>query len=170
MLAKRTLIALLLVLGLLLAFAPWVAVTAEAQTTDPRVADLVRAGKPRVGLFLPQYGKGPDGLKTTVFVETARAFAARIGIPLVIVEHATPPEAIACLKAGSCDLLFLQFDARASGGRRFLESNLPTGLHLNGARGFLDSEGRRCRSARGSDCSRTQSRLNYRARAPNETT
>ena len=115
MLAKRTLIALLLVLGLLLAFAPWVAVTAEAQTTDPRVADLVRAGKLRVGLFLPQYGKGPDGLKTTVFVETARAFAARIGIPLVIVEHATPPEAIACLKAGSCDLLFLQFDARASG-------------------------------------------------------
>lgn len=113
MLAKRTLI-LLLVLGLLLAFAPWVVATAEAQTTDPRVADLVRGGKLRVGLFLPQYGKGPDGLKTTVFVETARAYAARIGVPLVIVEHATPSEAIACLKAGSCDLLFLQFDARAA--------------------------------------------------------
>jgi polar amino acid transport system substrate-binding protein len=114
MLAKRTLIAILLVLGLSLALAPWVVATAEAQTTDPRVADLVRGGKLRVGLFLPQYGKGPDGLKTTVFVETARAYAARIGIPLVIVEHATPTEAIACLKAGSCDLLFLQFDARAA--------------------------------------------------------
>ncbi len=64
MLAKRTLIALLLVPGLLRAFTPWAVATAEAQTTDPRVADLVRVGKLRVGLFLPQYGKGPDGLKS----------------------------------------------------------------------------------------------------------
>jgi polar amino acid transport system substrate-binding protein len=54
------------------------------------------------------------GLKTTVWVETARAYSARIGIPLVIVEHATPPEAIACLKGGSCDQLFLPLDARAA--------------------------------------------------------
>jgi len=81
---------------------------------EMRVADLVRAGKLRVGLFLPQYGKGPDGLKTTVWVETARAYAARVGVPLVVVEHATPPEAIACLKAGSCDQLFLPLDARAA--------------------------------------------------------
>jgi polar amino acid transport system substrate-binding protein len=87
---------------------------AKAQTSDPRVADLVRAGKLRIGLFLPQYGKGPEGLKTTVWVETARAYAARGGIPLVIVEHATPPEAIACLKAGACDQLFLPLDARAA--------------------------------------------------------
>jgi polar amino acid transport system substrate-binding protein len=102
------------VAALLLGFAPWAAVTAEAQTTDPRVADLVRAAKLRVGLFLPQYGKGPDGLKTTVWVETARAYAARVGVPLVIVEHGTPPEAIACLKASSCDQLFLPLDARAA--------------------------------------------------------
>ena len=89
--------------GLLLVFAAWAVPTAEAQTTDPRVADLMRAGKLRVGLFLPQYGKGPDGLKTTVWIEAARAYAARVGVPLVIVEHATPPEAIACLKASSCD-------------------------------------------------------------------
>jgi len=74
--------------------------TAEAQTIDPRVADLVRDGKLRIGLFLPQYGKGPDGLKTTVFVETGCAYALRIGIPLVIVEHATPPEAIAWPQGG----------------------------------------------------------------------
>jgi polar amino acid transport system substrate-binding protein len=86
----------------------------KAQTPDPRVSDLVRAGKLHVGLFLPQYGKGPDGLKTSVWVETARAYAARIGIPLVVMEHATPPEAIACLKAGVCDLLFLPLDARAA--------------------------------------------------------
>jgi polar amino acid transport system substrate-binding protein len=81
---------------------------------DPRVADIVRTGKLSVGLFLPQYGRGPDGLKTTVWVEAARAYAARIGVPLVIVEHATPPEAIACLKSDACDQLFLPFDARAA--------------------------------------------------------
>lgn len=91
-----------------------VSIANAQQVPDPRVADLVRAGKLRVGLFLPQYGKGPDGLKTTVWVETARAYAAHVGVPLVIVEHATPPEAIACLKAGACDQLFLPLDARAA--------------------------------------------------------
>ena len=58
--------------------------------------------------------KGPSGLSTTVWVEAARAYAGRVGIPLAIVEHATPPEAIACLKAGACDQLFLPLDARAA--------------------------------------------------------
>jgi len=103
------------IVSILLAFSPCVVATALAQpTSDPRVTDLVLAGKLRVGLFVPQYGKGPDGLKTTVTVEAARAYAARIGVPLVVVEHSTPPEAIACLKAGSCDLLFLPLDGRAA--------------------------------------------------------
>jgi polar amino acid transport system substrate-binding protein len=110
----RTMVAMTCVAGILIAFAPWGMAMVEAQTTDPRVADLVRAGKLRVGLFLPQYGKGPDGLKTTVWVETARAYAARVGVPLAIVEHATPPEAIACFKVGACDQLFLPLDARAA--------------------------------------------------------
>jgi len=100
--------------GLLLSFAHWASAPAEAQTTDPRVADLVRAGKLRIGLFLPQYGQGPEGLMTTVWVEAARAYSARIGVPLVVVQHATPPEAIACLKSGACDQLFLPLDARAA--------------------------------------------------------
>jgi polar amino acid transport system substrate-binding protein len=112
---QRTPAAAALIAGVLLAFAPFAVATAEAQqATDPRVADLVRAGKLRVGLFLPQYGKGPSGLSTTVWVEAARAYAARVGIPLAIVELATPPEAIACLKAGACDQLFLPLDARAA--------------------------------------------------------
>src|SRR5262245_11271008 len=102
------------VAGLFCAFAIWAVGVAETQTADPRVADLVRSGKLRVGLFLPQYGKGPDGVTTTVWVEAARAYAARLGVPLIIVEHATPPEAIACLKVGSCDQLFLPLDARAA--------------------------------------------------------
>jgi hypothetical protein len=94
----RTMVATTCIAGILLAFAPWGVAIAEAPTTDPRVADLVRAGKLRVGLFLR--------LKTTVWVETAHAYAARVGVPLVIVEHATPPETITCLKAGACDQLF----------------------------------------------------------------
>ncbi len=90
------------------------ATTGQAQTTDPRVADLVRAGKLRVGLFLPQYGRGPEGLKTTVWVETARSYAARLGVALEIVEHKTPSEAITCFKAGDCDQLFLPRDERAA--------------------------------------------------------
>jgi polar amino acid transport system substrate-binding protein len=49
-----------------------------------------------------------------VWVETARAFAAHLGVQLDVVEHATPPEAIACLKAGACDVMFLPLDARAA--------------------------------------------------------
>jgi ABC-type amino acid transport substrate-binding protein len=85
-----------------------------AAMTDQRVADLVRVGKLRVGLFLPQYGRGPDGLNTTVWVETARAYAAHVGVRLVIVEHANPLDAIACLEAGCCDQLFLPLDARTA--------------------------------------------------------
>jgi polar amino acid transport system substrate-binding protein len=113
--SRRAIAAATRAASVLLAFGLWAAAAAEAQTADPRVADLVRAGKLRVGLFLPQYGKSPDGLKPSVWVETARAYAARVGVALVIAEHATPPEAVACLKAGSCDLLFLPLDARASG-------------------------------------------------------
>lgn len=104
--------AISLVLSALLASAG----TAGAQQApDPRVADLVQSGKIRVGLFLPQYIKNAaTGELKSVWVESARALAARIGIPLELVEHPTPPEAVACLKAGACDLLFLPFDERSA--------------------------------------------------------
>jgi polar amino acid transport system substrate-binding protein len=99
----------------LLALAPLAVSGAAAQQADPRVADLTAAGKVRVGLFLPQFVKDPaTGAVRSVWVETARAFAGRIGVELVVVEHATPPEAIACLKNGACDLLFLPLDHRAA--------------------------------------------------------
>ena len=82
---------------------------------DPRLADLVQAGKIRVGLFLPQYIKDPaTGELKGVWVEIARALAARIGVQVVLLEHPIPPEAVASLKGGACDLLFLPFDARAA--------------------------------------------------------
>jgi polar amino acid transport system substrate-binding protein len=84
-------------------------------TSDSRVADLVKRGEVRIGLFLPQYIKDAStGELKGVWAESARAFAARLGIPLVLVEHPTPPQAIACLKSGSCDLLFLPFDDRSA--------------------------------------------------------
>jgi polar amino acid transport system substrate-binding protein len=91
------------------------AATVDAQTRDARVADLVQAGKIRVGLFVPQFIKDPKtGELRGVWSEMAKALAARIGIQLTLLEHATPPLAIECLKVDACDLLFLPFDARAA--------------------------------------------------------
>jgi len=90
--------------------------TVHAQPApDPRVADLVRAGKLRFGIFLPQYVKDPaTGELKSAWVEVARALADRIGVELVLLEHPTPPKAVECLKAGACDAIFLPRDDRAA--------------------------------------------------------
>jgi polar amino acid transport system substrate-binding protein len=81
------------------------------QTPDPRVADLVRAGKIRVGLFPPQYTKDPaSGVLKGVWADIARAFAARLAVELVLIEHPTPFKMVDCLRAGVCDVGFLGFD------------------------------------------------------------
>jgi polar amino acid transport system substrate-binding protein len=86
------------------------------QAPDPRVADLVRAGKVRIALFSGQYTKDPvTGELKGVWAEVARALAARVGVQLVLVEHPTPPKMVECLKVGACDLGFLGYDpARAA--------------------------------------------------------
>src|SRR4029450_14059806 len=87
---------------------------------DPRRAALVKAGKIRVGLFLPQYIKDPaTGEIKGVWVEIARALAARIGVQVVLLEHPTPPKVVECLKARACDGIFLPFDARAANDGEF---------------------------------------------------
>ena len=85
------------------------------QTPDPRVADLVRVGKVRIALS-PQFTKDPaTGELKGVWADVARAFAARVGVELVLVEHPTPPNMVECLKSGACDVGFLGFDpARAA--------------------------------------------------------
>jgi polar amino acid transport system substrate-binding protein len=85
------------------------------QSVDPRVADLVRAGRVRIALFSGQYVKDPAaGELKGVWADVARAFAARLGVQLVLVEHPTPPDMVECLKTGLCDLGFLGYDpARA---------------------------------------------------------
>ena len=85
--------------------------TADAQQSgDPRVADLVRAGKLRVALFLPQYTKNPatgELRGNVVYMEVARALAARLGVEVQLVGYPTPPAVVECLKAGACDVAFL---------------------------------------------------------------
>ena len=86
------------------------------QASDPRVADLVQAGRIRIGLFSTQFSKNPaSGELRGVRPDVARAFAARVGVPAILLEHRGPLEVIECLKAGACDVVFLPKDARAAG-------------------------------------------------------
>jgi polar amino acid transport system substrate-binding protein len=91
-------------------------IAAAAQKgSDPRVADLVQAGKIRIGLFSSQFRKDPtSGELRGVRPDMARALAARIGMQAVLVEHASPQKAIECLKLGACDVVFLPKDARVA--------------------------------------------------------
>jgi polar amino acid transport system substrate-binding protein len=92
------------------------AASADAQqAADPRVADLVRAGKLRVGLHLPQFttdattGEIRGHGTGAVIEQIARALAARLGVELQLIGHASPPALVDCLKAGACDVGFLGF-------------------------------------------------------------
>jgi polar amino acid transport system substrate-binding protein len=98
------------------------ATTADAQQApDPRVADIVRAGKVRIGLHLPQFVKDPAtgeirGHGTgTVIVEIAQALAERLRTKLELIGHPSPPALVECLKAGACDAGFLGFTPHRTG-------------------------------------------------------
>ena len=93
---------------------PPAATAAEAaHVADPRVADIVRAGKLRVALFPPMCRRdsatgelraaGPG----VVFMDIARALAARIGVEALLIGYRTPPEVVECLKSGACDVAFM---------------------------------------------------------------
>jgi len=89
--------------------------TRAQQMPDARVADIAKAGKLRFGLFPPQYVKDPaTGDPKSAWVEVARSLASRIGVELVLLEHATPIKAIECLKGGACDAIFPPRDDRAA--------------------------------------------------------
>jgi polar amino acid transport system substrate-binding protein len=87
---------------------------AHAQSSDPRIADLVRAGKVRFGTFPPQYTKDAKGELKGPFVEMMRAAAAHMGLPIELIELQTPAKLVECLDSGACDYGSLGFDpARA---------------------------------------------------------
>ena len=79
--------------------------------------DLVQAGKLRIGVFPSfHYSKNPTGQAHGLAIEIANAFSSRIGVgEVVTVEYPTPPQVIACVKTGGCDVGFMLIDpARAA--------------------------------------------------------
>ena len=95
---------------------------AEAQQVpDPRVADLVQAGKIRVGVHSIMYTKDPrtgelKGASTgIILLDIARALGARVGAEIVLVGHPTIPEMLTCLTSGACDIGFMGPDPSRTG-------------------------------------------------------
>ena len=82
---------------------------------DPRVADLVHAGKLRagIGIVAPHWAikKPQTGEVHGVAVDVARALAARLGVKLIVVEYPSPPRVLEGIKSGAWDVGFLGVDA-----------------------------------------------------------
>jgi polar amino acid transport system substrate-binding protein len=100
---------------LAVAFTATLASIAEAQqAADPRVADLVRAGKLRVGIGL---GSPSGGMKNPATgelhgpnVDLGRALAARIGVDFVAVEYPRPGAILEGAQTNAWDVAFLVID------------------------------------------------------------
>lgn len=108
----------MVVVSLFLAFAQFAIVIAEAQTSDPRVADLVRTGRLRVGIGLANLGsaiKDPaTGELRGIASDLARALAARIGIALQPVEYPRPGAVLDGASTDPWDVAFLVIDPARS--------------------------------------------------------
>jgi polar amino acid transport system substrate-binding protein len=85
------------------------------QSTDPRVADLIRSGKLRagVGVVAPHWAVKDQatGQLRGVAVDIAQALADRLGVQLMMVEYPSPPAVLEGLKIGAWDVGFLAFDS-----------------------------------------------------------
>lgn len=99
---------------LLLICARFVVTSAEAQTSDPRVADLVRTGRLRVGVGLANLGsaiKDPaTGELRGIAADLARALAARVGVALQPVEYPRPGAVLDGVSTDAWDVAFLVID------------------------------------------------------------
>ena len=105
-------IAMAIILGLVMGSVQ----SAYPQTADPRVADIIQSGKIWIGVFPSfQYSKDANGKPRGLALGIANALAADMGIrEVVTAEFPTPPQVIACLKDGGCDVGFMLVDpARA---------------------------------------------------------
>jgi polar amino acid transport system substrate-binding protein len=84
------------------------------QAPDPRIADLVKAGRVRVGIGLGGYGsaiKDPvTGEVRGPSVDLGRALAARIGVALQTVEYIRSGAVLEGVRTNAWDVAFLQID------------------------------------------------------------
>lgn len=107
--------ALMLTLTLALSISLGLINTASAQpAVDPRVADIVRTGKLRVGLGVvaPHWAvkDKATGELRGVAVDIARELAKRLGVELVMVEYPSPSRVPDGVKSGAWDVGFLGID------------------------------------------------------------
>ena len=103
-------------------FAAMLASVAEAQqVSDAQFADLVQAGKIRVGVHSVMYTKDPQTGEPKgasvgiILLDIARALGARIGVEILPVGHPTIPEMLTCLTTGVCDVAFMGPDPSRTG-------------------------------------------------------
>ena len=91
------------------------------QVPDPRVADLVQAGKIRVGVHSVMYTKDPKTGEAEaagvgiILLDIARALGPRIGAEIVLVGHPTIAEMLTCMRSGACDMGFMGPDPSRTG-------------------------------------------------------
>jgi polar amino acid transport system substrate-binding protein len=91
------------------------------QARDPRVADLVQAGKIRVGVHSIMYTNDPQtgALKPAstgiILLDIARTLGARMGVEVVPVGFPTVPEMLSCVTSGPCDMGFMGPDPSRAG-------------------------------------------------------
>ncbi len=82
------------------------------QSTDPRVADLVRAGQVRVALYVPQYTKDSvTGELGGWCVDIVRSLGAELAVKGLPVEHPNPANALASIASGACDAGIIGIEA-----------------------------------------------------------
>jgi len=81
-------------------------------SADPRVADLVQAGRIRVALYVPQYHRDPiSGALSGWPIDLVAALGERIGVQGVPVEHPNPADALNGIVAGTCDAGIIGIEA-----------------------------------------------------------
>jgi polar amino acid transport system substrate-binding protein len=146
--------------------------TETQPSPDPRVADLVAAGRVRVALFPPQYTKDPaTGALRGPWLEVIRALCEHIGVPAEVTEVANPEAMVARLSSGAIDLASLGFDPERAGlvggfSPAFMEveytAMAPPGSAIEGL-GGIDLSGLRIAAVRGHASTLSLSRLLTRA-------
>lgn len=126
-------------------------------SSDPRIADLVQAGRVRVGVFPPQLDR--DAATSQLqgpWIAVLRALVAHMGLEMAVTELAHPGSLIESFRAGLLDLGSLGFDPTRAPGVEgftppFMEVDytclLPAGSLIS-AIAELDRPGRRVAAVR----------------------
>jgi polar amino acid transport system substrate-binding protein len=122
------------------------------------MADVVMAGKLRIGVFPSfQFSRDPAGKPRGLAPDIANVMSERLSIAeVVVVEHPTPPQVVASVTSGDCDMAFMLIDpARAEEvdfTPAFVRSDftylVPSGSQLRSA-ADMDRPGLRIAAVRG---------------------